>query len=227
MSQAQYPPTVRFTTNIPVQGLAVYDGGPLGPNYSQKFHNWYYRMTWNVAGSEASSFMTHALAQRLQTLKGGDNVSICKVERPREDGQGLFKGWDVYINGAEAPVTELPPLPTEPPADDAEKPQAPVQAVSGPSKDHHAAFGELEGLMGHCLLTAKQTWVMIMDDVNSDAIQRLAVSMAIACLDRNINIAAPPTTPPPAPTPPQPQPQQQAPPQPEPPPQIDDDGLPF
>ena len=60
-------------------------------------------------------------------------------------------------------------------------------------------FGELDGLMGHCLNTAKQTWNLIMDDVNSDAIQRMAVSMAIACLARNIRIAAPPTSPTPPP----------------------------
>ena len=79
-------------------------------------------------------------------------------------------------------------------------------------------FSELEGLVGHCLNTSKQIWIMIMDTENSDAIERLAVHMSIACLDKNIALGEPEKQE--APQPPKP-------PEPPKPPVPDDEDLPF
>ena len=191
----QLKPKLRFVTNETIDAIASHDGPPAGPKVHPEYGE-FFIFSCVVNQVEHIAFATRRLSELLATVRQGDNVRITKVEREREDGQGLYRGWDVLINGHQAAPQQLQEATTLPPPPAPQTPQAPVQAVTRASTGS-MDFGELDGLMGHCLNTAKQTWSMIMDDVNSDAIQRMAVSMAIACLDRNIRIAAPPTSPPP------------------------------
>ena len=194
----QLKPKLRFVTNEPIDAIASHDGPPAGPKVHPEYGE-FFIFSCVVNQVEHIAFATRRLSELLATVRQGDNVRITKVEREREDGQGLYRGWDVLINGHQAAPQQLQEATTLPPPPAPQTPQAPVQAVTRASTGS-MDFGELDGLMGHCLNTAKQTWNLIMDDVNSDAIQRMAVSMAIACLDRNIRIAAPPTSPTPTPT---------------------------
>ena len=217
-------PKVTFAANVAVEGVALFDGGPAGPYHSEKYGNDFFVLTLQVAGTETIAFCTPTLSARLQTICAGDKVWICKVEKERDDGTGLYRGWDVYINGIEAPITELsmPMAPT--PSQQPLTPQGAVQAVTAPSRAPAMMFSELEGLVGHCLNTSKQMWTMIMDEENSDAIERLAVHMSIACLDKNISMGEPEKQE--APQPPKP-PGPPGPPKPPAVTQPDDEDLPF